>query len=79
MEWLEGAVSVLHMGEGMERTMKRLILAAAALACAASLASASGTEEDSTVDLSGIEVIVVRSGSLDVRVSGSDGAEVSLV
>ncbi len=58
--------------------MKRLTLIVAALVCAASLASASGAEEDSPLDLSGIDVIVVRSGPLDVRVSGRDGAEVTL-
>src|SRR5208282_6160448 len=58
--------------------MKRLTLAAAALACAATLASASGSEEDIPVDLSGIQVIVVRSGPLDVRISGTDASEVSL-
>jgi len=69
---------VLKWGEGMEPTMKQFSLVAAALFCAACLASASGAEEDNAIDLFGIEVIVVRSGALDVRVSGGDGAEVSL-
>jgi hypothetical protein len=58
--------------------MKRLTAIAAALVCAACLASASGAEEDSAMDLSGIQVIVVRAGPLDVRVSGGDRSEVSL-
>ena len=58
--------------------MKRLTLAAAALACAAALVSASGSGEDIPVDLSGIRAIVVRSGTLDVRISGTDASEVSL-
>jgi DUF4097 and DUF4098 domain-containing protein YvlB len=62
----------------MRPAMKRLILAAAVLLCAATLGSASGSEEDIPVDLSGIQVIVVRSGTLDVRISGTDASEVSL-
>ena len=58
--------------------MKRFTLIAAVLACGACLASASGAEEDSALDLSGIEAIVVRAGPFDVRVSGGDRSEVSL-
>ncbi len=58
--------------------MKCFILIAAALACAAPLACASGDEEDSSTGFSGIGVIVVRSGALDVRVSGGDGTDVCL-
>ena len=57
--------------------MKRGALIVAAVVFAAALAHASGAEEEDSLDLSGVEVIVVRSGPLDVRVSGRGGAEVS--
>jgi len=58
--------------------MKRKALIAAALVLAAACAFASGSEEEGPIDSSGIQLIVIRSGPLDVRVSGGDSAEVSL-
>lgn len=58
--------------------MKRFAMLAVALFGAASLAGASGAEEDGPTDYSGIDIIVVRSGPLDVIVGSAGGAEVSL-
>jgi hypothetical protein len=62
----------------MESTMKRTTLITAALLLAAAMASASGSEEEGPFDTYGVEAIVIRSGPLDVRVSGGDSPEVTL-
>jgi hypothetical protein len=59
----------------MESIMKRSTQIAAAFLLAAALASASGSEEEGLFDTYGVETIVVRSGALDVRVSGGDNPE----
>lgn len=73
-----GEAAVLHVGEGVEEAMKRKALIAAALVLAAACASASGSEEDGPIDASGIQVIAIRAGPLDVRVRGGEDGEVSL-
>ena len=75
---IQGTAAVLHDGEGMDHGMERKALIAAALVLAAACASASGTEEDGPIDASGIEVIVVRSGHFDVRVTGGEDGELSI-
>jgi predicted small secreted protein len=57
--------------------MKRKALIAAALVLAAACATASGSGEDGPIEASGIRVIVIRSGPLDVRVSGGEQFEMS--
>ena len=59
----------------MDHGMERKALIAAALVLAAACASASGTEENGPIDASGIDVIVVRSGHFDVRVTGGEDGE----
>jgi hypothetical protein len=69
---------VFHRGEGTEGTMTWSALIAAALFFSAACAGASGTGEDEPTDAPGIHVIVIRSGSLDVSVSGAENGTVSL-
>jgi predicted small secreted protein len=64
-------------GEGNNDAMKRKALIAAAFVLAAACATASGSGEDGPIEASGIQLIVIRSGPLDVRVSGGEQFEMS--